>query len=241
MSNIISIVLGLCMILNAFRVKNHPERVNLRKPVRWFGTQGNTDDIVNYPELRVLYFVNYLVSGLLFVLSGVLGLFFGISINYLMLYSAVVSFILFMFLRPRISGEIEVWKWVFIALVLVGVVISQIIGYKNSKVETSPEMLSIEGNYGQTIHYQSIDSIVVVNELPEFKYCKEGFGFWGNKKGVFRLKDGTDAKFYLLGKESPYLKLYTHNGLVFVNRKTAWETGQLMEDLRKQIGEKMKF
>lgn len=229
------------MILNAFRVKYLPEKVNFRKAVRWFGTDGNTDDIVNHPELRVCYFVSYIVSGLLFVVSGLLGLFLGVSIQYLMLYSAVVSLVLFMFLRQRITGETEVWKWVFIALVMVGLVISQIIGNKNSGVEALPEMLSIEGSYGQTIHYQSIDSVVAVDELPELKYGKAGFGFWRSKKGEFRLKDGSDAKFYLLGKDAPYLKVYTCDGLVFVNRKTAWDTGRLMEELRIHIGDKMKL
>jgi hypothetical protein len=102
-------------------------------------------------------------------------------------------------------------------------------------VEVLPEMLSIEGDFGRTVHYESIDSVKVVTELPKTKYCKAGYSFGSSKKGEFRLKDGADATFYLLGKEAPYLKLYTRNGLILVNRKTAEETEQLIEELKDKI------
>ena len=89
-----------------------------------------------------------------------------------------------------------------------------------------------------TVHYESIDSVKVVSELPKTKYCKAGYGFGSGKKGEFRLKDGSDATFYLLGKEAPYLKLYTRNGLILVNRKTAEETEKLIMELEPLIGEK---
>ena len=106
---------------------------------------------------------------------------------------------------------------------------------KDSKVEVLPEMLSIEGDYGRTVYYESIDSVKVVTELPKTKYCKAGYSFGGGKKGEFRLKDGADATFFLLGKEAPYLKLNTRNGLIIVNRKTAKETPVLIKELNGKI------
>ena len=53
------------------------------------------------------------------------------------------------------------------------------------------------------------------------------------------MKDGSDAKFYILGKEAPYLQMYTHAGVIFVNRETAAETDQLIEELKPIIGEKL--
>lgn len=133
-------------------------------------------------------------------------------------------------------------KWGFIAL---AALLSLGIGYhiwasQSSKVEVLPEMLSIGGNYSQTIPYEGIDSVFVVNELPKTKYCKDGHNLLRGKRGEYRLENGSFATFYVLREEGPYLMMYTYPGLVFVNRKTPAETMQLIEELKDKIGDKMK-
>ena len=247
MSNLFSIIIGVVLILNAFRIRYVPDSVRIRKPFRlvslWnrepFSAKGWKSkyyvDLDNNPELQRLYFINYLVTGVLFILPGLMGLAFGISVAYFMLFAAIVSGVMFLYAKQRVIGRIEAWKWVLFAVVVFGVVIGWSMSYKDSKVEVLPEMLSIEGDFGRTVHYESIDSVKVVTELPKTKYCKAGYSFGGGKKGEFRLKDGSDAKFYLLGKEAPYLKLYTRNGLIIVNRKTAEETQLLIKELNGKI------
>jgi hypothetical protein len=247
MSNLISIIIGIVLILNAFRIRYIPDRVRIRKPFRlislWnrepFSAKGWKSkyyvELAENPELQRLYFVNYLVTGVLFILPGLMGLAFGINVAYFMLFATIVSGVMFLYAKQRVTGEIEVWKWVLFAVVVFGVVIGWSMSYKGSKVEVLPEMISIEGDYGMTVYYESIDSVKVVTELPKTKYCKAGYGFGGGKKGEFRLKDGSDAKFYLLGKEAPYLMLYTRNGLILVNRKTAEETELLINELNDKM------
>lgn len=247
MSNLISIILGIVLILNAFRIRYIPDRVRIRKPFRlvsfWnrepFSAKGWKSkyyvDLADNPELQRLYFINYIVTGVLFILPGLMGLAFGINVAYFMLFAAFVSGALFLYAKQRVTGRIEAWKWVLFAVLFFGVVIGWSVSYKGSKVEVLPEMLSIEGDYGMTVYYESIDSVKVVTELPKTKYCKTGYSFGGGKKGEFRLKDGSDAKFYLLGKEAPYLMLYTRNSLILVNRKTAEETELLIEELNDKI------
>lgn len=250
MSNLISIIIGVLLILNALRIRYVPDKVRIKKPFRlvslWnrepFSAKGwkskYYDDLVGNPELQMLYFINYLVSGALFVFSGLMGLAFGINVVYFMLFATIISGVMFLFAKQRVTGEVEVWKWVLFAVAFFGVVIEWSMTYKESKVEVLPDMLFIEGDYGRTLYYQSIDSVLVVDELPATKYCKAGYSFGSAKKGEFCLKDGSDAKFYLLGKQPPYLKMFTHGGLVFVNRKTTAETEQLIEELKPKIGEK---
>lgn len=247
MSNLISIAMGFILILNAFRIMYVPDRVRIRRPFRlvsfWnrepFSAKGwkskHYVDLGNNPELQRLYFINYLVTGALFIFSGLMGLAFGINVAYFMLFPTFVSVFLFLYVRQRVTGEIEAWKWVLFATLFFGVVIGGSMSYKKSKVEVLPEMLSIEGDYGRTICYQSIDSVMVVNELPTTKYCKVGYSLGGIKKGEFRLKDGNDAKFYLLGKDAPYLMHYTRHGLILVNCKTTEETNMLIEELSRRI------
>ena len=247
MSGITSIVIGVFVILYAFCIRYFPEKTRIRKPFRlvslWnrepFSAKGWKSkyyvDLDNNPELQRLYFINYLVTGVLFILPGLMGLAFGINVVHFMLFATIVSGGMFLYAKQRVTGRIEAWKWVLFAVVVFGVVIGWSVSYKDSKVEVLPEMLSIEGDYGRTVYYESIDSVKVVTELPKTKYCKAGYSFGGGKKGEFRLKEGSDAKFYLLGKEAPYLKLYTRNGLIIVNRKTAKETQLLIKELNGKI------
>lgn len=252
MSNLISIAIGLILILNAFRIRYVPDSVRIRKPFRlvslWnrepFSAKGWKSkyyvELADNPELQRLYFINYLVTGVLFIIPGLMGLAFGINVAYFMLFATIVSGGMFLYAKQRVTGKIEAWKWALFAVVVFGVVIGWSVSYKDSKVEVLPEMLSIEGDYGMTVHYESIDSVKVVSELPKTKYCKSGYGFGSGKKGEFRLKDGSDATFYLLGKEAPYLMLYTRNDLILFNCKTAEETEKLIMELEPLIGEKMK-
>ncbi len=252
MNNLISILLGVFMILNAFRIRYVSDSVRIRKPFRlvslWnrepFSAKGWKSkyyvDLADNPDLQRLYFINYLVTGSLFIIPGMLGLVFGINPVYFMFLAAFVSGAMFLYAKQRVTGKIEAWKWVLFAVLFFGAVIGWSMSYKSSKVEVLPETFSIEGDYGVMMPHQSIDSVKVITELPQTKYCKAGYSLGNGKKGEFRLKDGSDATFYLLGKEAPYLKMYTHTGVIFVNRKTAAETEQLIEELMDRIGNKIK-
>ena len=247
MSNLISIAIGLILILNAFRIRYVPDRVRIRKPFRlvslWnrepFSAKGWKSkyyvELADNPELQRLYFINYLVTGVLFVIPGLMGLAFGINVAYFMLFATFVSGAMFLYAKQRVTGKIDAWKWVLFAVLFFGVVIGGSLSYKSSKVEVLSETFAIEGDYGIEMPYQGIDSVKVITELPKTKYCKAGYSITRSKKGEFRLKDDSDAKFYILGKEAPYLQMYTHAGVIFVNRKTAAETEQLIEELNDKI------
>lgn len=252
MSNLFSIIIGVVLILNAFRIRYFPDSVRIRKPFRlvslWnrepFSAKGWKSkyyvELADNPELQRLYFINYLVTGVLFVVPGVIGFAFGINVAYYMLFATFVSGAMFLYAKQRVTGKIDAWKWVLFVVLFVGSVILWSVTYKHSKVEVLPETFAIEGDHGIEMPYQSIDSVKVITELPKTKYCKAGYSITRSKKGEFCMKDGSDAKFYILGKEAPYLKLYTHNGLILVNRKTAEETEKLIMELEPLIGEKMK-
>ena len=195
-------------------------------------------DVELDPRLQQLYFVNYLITGILWMLTGLIGWLFGMKLTYVMFALAIIGGITVFVAKWRIMGETPKWHLVMLALAVVLVIVYHIWLVKDSKVEVLPETFAVEGDYGIEMPYQAIDSVFIVEALPAVTYCKDGYSVFGNKKGEFRLKEGSDAKFYLLGKQPPYLKMYTHGGLVFVNRKTTAETEQLIEELKPKIGEK---
>lgn len=232
---IVYILFGLIPIYQAFQVKRNPMKIrNLRK------MKALQPDVELDPRLQQLYFVNYLITGILWMLTGLIGWLFGMKLTYVMFALAIIGGITVFVAKWRIMGETPKWHLVMLALAVVLVIVYHIWLVKDSKVEVLPETFAVEGDYGIEMPYQAIDSVFIVEALPAVKYCKDGYSVFGNKKGEFRLKEGSDAKFYLLGKEAPYLKLYTHNGLILVNRKTAEETEKLIMELEPLIGEKMK-
>ena len=135
MSGLISIVIGVFAILYAFSIRYLPEKTRIRKPFRLFSIWNREpfskkgwkskyyEDLVENPELQWLYFINYLVTGILFILSGLLAYFLGVEASIFMLVSGAVSVVLFMIGRQRITGEVEVGKWVFLAVVIVCIVV----------------------------------------------------------------------------------------------------------------------
>lgn len=230
---IVYILFGLIPIYQAFQVKRNPMKIrNLRK------MKALQPDVELDPRLQQLYFVNYLITGILWMLTGLIGWLFGMKLTYVMFALAIIGGITVFVAKWRIMGETPKWHLVMLALAVVLVIVYHIWLVKDSKVEVLPETFAVEGDYGIEMPYQAIDSVFVMETMPEVKYTKDGYSVFGNKKGEFRLKDGSDAKFYLLGKQPPYLKMYTHGGLVFVNRKTTAETEQLIEELKSKVGEK---
>ena len=134
-SSIISIVIGVFAILYAFSIRYFPEKTRIRKPFRLFSLWNREpfskkgwkskyyEDLVENPELQWLYFINYLVTGILFIISGVLAYFLGLDATTFMLVSGAISVVLFMIGRQRITGEVEVWKWVLFAVVVIGLLL----------------------------------------------------------------------------------------------------------------------
>ena len=135
MSGLISIVIGVFAILYAFSIRYIPEKTRIRKPFRLFSIWNREpfskkgwkskyyEDLVENPELQWLYFINYLVTGILFIISGVLAYFLGLDATTFMLVAGAVSVVLFMIGRQRITGEVEVWKWVVLAVVAIGLLL----------------------------------------------------------------------------------------------------------------------
>ena len=135
MSGLISIVIGVFAILYAFSIRYSPEKTRIRKPFRLFSIWNREpfskkgwkskyyEDLVENPELQWLYFINYLVTGILFILSGLLAYFLGMDASTFMLVAGAVSVVLFMIGRQRITGEVEVWKWVLFAVVVIGLLL----------------------------------------------------------------------------------------------------------------------
>ncbi len=237
MSNIIILLVGVTAVWQAFQMKFHPERAKVKRAFRLGKNREKQIDLEQNPGIQDPIFVMFFVMGLLFCASALLSFFLGINCNYLIILATLVSGFVFFITMQRFTGSVRPIAWVVLALLTLAVLFGFWYASQKDKVEVLPEALSIEGGYGTTLHYASIDSVWVLEEMPETKYCKRAFGLVG-KKGEFRLKDGSDATFCLQGKKAPYLKLETDKGFFYLNAKTPEETEQVIEALKPVIKEK---
>ena len=219
----------------AIRVKRHPERDKFMQKV--MKEQKGADYEKGMQKCLVFF---YLTFGVFLVLFKWLEDLFDLDT---ILTIATALFIVGFIVKWRFTGEFSKWGFVILSVLLSLGIGYHIWVFQSSKVKVLPDKLSIKGSYNQKIPYQDIDSVFVVNELPETKHRYHGNNLFSYKRGVYRLKNGLYATFYVLGTEGPYLMMYTmytYPGLIIVNRKTAAETEQLIEELRDKIGDKIK-
>ena len=227
-------IIGLISIYQAFRIKRDPKRVYAFKRVidKQLGEAYEAG-------MQKYYYYTYLATGLAWILAALFGWLFGFDVAVTMLALLLILVLLpGAFIAKLNTGKVMFWHWMLLVLCVAALVFCHLWNLKESKVEVYSEKIAFE-QYWFGIDYQSIDSVKVVDKLPRTVYSYVGESVLGNKKGEFRLRDGSRAKFYVLSKEAPYLEMYTNSGLILVNRKTAEETEQLIEELKEKIGNKI--
>ena len=231
---IVYFVFGLIPLFQAFRIKRNPDKVYIMRKVK------NEQRDAEYEARMQMYgFFCYLVTSVAWLLTGLIGWLLGFDPSYIMLALGLVLGLMLILAKRHLTGEVYVWHWVLLVVGVVALVVGHGLMIKNSKVEVLGQELSVEGGYWQEVYYSTIDSVLVVDELPRTKYCKDGHSYLGSKKGKFRLKEGSDARFYVLNKKAPFVELCTQNGSFFINRRTPDETEQLIEELKKRMGNRI--
>ena len=174
---IVYIIFGLIPMYQAFQVKRNPMKIrNLRK------MKSLQPDVELDPRMQQFYFVNYLITGILWMLTGIIGWYFGMKLTYVMFALAIIGGITVFVAKWRIMGETPKWHLVVLALAVVLMIVYHILLVKDSKVEVLPETFAVEGDYGIEMPYQAIDSVFIVEALPAVKYCKDGYSVLATKK-----------------------------------------------------------
>ena len=233
-------ITSLIALILAFRIKRIPDRTRYMRKVK------EKQRGEEYEARMQMYgFFIYLAISVTILLIILIIWLFGFDFDNVTFALLVVFVLILIIVQRHLTGEVYLWHWLVFAL-LIGMMIVFSSWLRNdTKVKVQDKKLCIERvfwqAYWQKVDYTSIDSVLVVDELPRTKYgCFEGYSYLGSKIGVYRLKEGSEAKFCVLNKKAPFLEIYTQEGRYFVNRKTAAETEQLIEELREKIGDKMK-
>lgn len=98
-------------------------------------------------------------------------------------------------------------------------------GNKPNEIKVTDNNIIIDGSFGTTIKKKEIESIELIEELPEISFRVNGYSDGSSiKKGDFKLKTGERVKLYIQSKTGPYIKISTVNNDVYINYKDDKET-----------------
>jgi len=134
------------------------------------------------------------------------------------------------------------WLWnVLIVLTLMVCILAFVEHYKNWHKIEDGELKILSGIYYRTIPISEIDSIKLVDKLPEMERSN-GFSWMAKEKGIF--KDSlTQTKVYVFVDDlrQPKIRLVHHDSLkIFINFKDSVQTDEVYQILHAGLTENRK-
>jgi Domain of unknown function (DUF3784) len=104
------------------------------------------------------------------------------------------------------------------------------IGYQKNELIVSKDSFQITGMYGDTWEKDKIETVELLDEMPEVTWKINGFGLSTKANGVFKVK-GYGRSLLFIEKESPYIYVKVKNQHLFINGGSPEETRLWYEEL----------
>ena len=136
--------------------------------------------------------------------------------------------------KRKISRSI----YIQIFFVVIIVVIPVLYFSAETKVTVENRNIQISGIYGQTIPFDNIEEVNLLDTMPEIVRRTNGYSFLSVKKGYFKTGGGRTVKLFLHSSEPPYLRVSDKSGeSVFINYKDSGLTERVYGEIFKQINQ----
>lgn len=107
------------------------------------------------------------------------------------------------------KNKIGVYLLVLILIFIVGMFIRD---FKETKLILNSNSIEFKGNYGETIPFETIKSIQLVNEKPKIIRRTNGFSAGTIKKGYYKTDKGEIVKLILNAENKPYILIIKSDG-----------------------------
>jgi len=101
-----------------------------------------------------------------------------------------------------------------------------------AELTVTEESLTIHGMYGDTWEEGEIRGLILLEEMPVLTGRTNGSSFLGQLKGYFRLEDSSRALVFITRGSSPYIRMETDEGVVYLNRPDPEETRALYKKIK---------
>ena len=85
-------------------------------------------------------------------------------------------------------------------------------GFKENQIVIAPDSVQFQGSYGETLGASDIESVTLVDHLPNITSKTNGFSLGSIRKGYFKTKEGEKVKLILNADNKAYLLFTKTNG-----------------------------
>lgn len=113
------------------------------------------------------------------------------------------------------KGSSALWNKVVI-FIMIGTLLFVVgllgYGFKENKLVFDAQRIEIKRIYGETLSQNQIESIELVNQLPNITYKTNGFALGSIKKGYFKTENGEMVKLILNSDNKPYILFVKSDG-----------------------------
>ena len=111
------------------------------------------------------------------------------------------------------------------------------IGYIDNDIKIEDETFTVTGMYGVEWDIADIETVELMDTLPDVNFRTNGFATAGILKGNFNLEEPYGNGLLLIEKNSaPYLYIETKEDYMIINRKDPKETTKIYNELLKYDG-----
>lgn len=134
-------------------------------------------------------------------------------------------------------------KMAFIILVgsLLFVVGLMGLGLKEDTLSLESETVVFSGSYGETLSPSDIQSIELVDQLPQITFKTNGFGLGSVRKGYFRTKEKEVVKLILNGDQKPIILMTKTDGKKIYYSARSASNEDIVEEIQQNFPDKVRM
>jgi hypothetical protein len=125
-----------------------------------------------------------------------------------------------------------------VAVTLIFVVVLMFFSSQATKVTFLEEGLQIHGMYGEVYEWDSIEDVILMEELPDIVMRTNGSALGSNLKGHFRTKEFGSVKLFVNTQKPPFIYLHEAERITIFNTGTPDQTEETYEEILKAIANK---
>ncbi|MGM0750777.1 MAG: DUF3784 domain-containing protein [Bacillota bacterium] len=108
------------------------------------------------------------------------------------------------------------------------------LGYEKYELIVKDESFEVTGLYGEVWKLEDVDTVELMEDMPEVTWKINGFGLSTMAKGEFKVK-GYGKSLLFLHKEAPYVYIRVNDQHLFLNGGNPGETKEWYDELSKNI------
>jgi len=237
---LINIIAGAFLIVLGFLVKKYPDLI-----AGYNTMSAEQKEKVDIDGLSTMMRNSLIVIGVLLAISEPALSLIGLNQHVTMALPIVVlSGTLFIVIRAqRFKGKSGSRKKNTTRTIITSIVFAVIVfitvgflyyGTRQADFKIYEKQITISGLYGMTAQVESVE---LIESLPQIKMKTNGFNFGSVRKGNFHLKDFGQCKLFINSINGPLIYVKTENGTpIIINTGSEEETKELSMRLATELG-----